>query len=85
MFSLLQLTGEWARGIAPRAPPRTVRERLRSYGSHNRTALHHLPVSEQRRSTPGQPGDPLMCTSLTTAKPLEFLGRPTRQRVVHLE
>ena len=52
---------------------RTGRERLRSYGSHNRTALGHLPVSEQRRSTPGQPGDPLMCTSLATAKVLVFL------------
>jgi len=66
-------------------PSQNVRERLRSYGSHNRTALHHLPVSEQRWSTPGQPGDPLMCTSLTTAKPLEFLGCPTRQGVVQLE
>ena len=72
--------GEWARGISPRAPLRTVLEPLSSYGSRHGTTPHsHLPVRPQLRITSQDTRDPVCRPAQMAAQLLVFPVSPPGQ------
>src|SRR5258708_11068482 len=81
----LRVSGEWRGGISPPRPRRTVRERLRSYGSHCGATPHaHLPVGKQPWITPRNPCDPVRRSAHLTTQLLVLPIGPAGQRAVQL-